>query len=401
MDDKLFDIFSKETDVPECVLRRVDETLEMIENSADADKSYEAIDRTGRKIKKAEKTTITLNTVGKRRSSQKKNWKRSLILSFEAVMVFGVAVFAAEKYMGISSFWDEMGNKMPEEAEVLIEKEPVQQEDGESILSYTVKEALCDKNSIQIVVEAAAKEKGKYFVIGQDMMDEDSVRNIGIESDKTVAEYAAEKGLTIVRAGVSFDFGSELGIRSAMGNYRHQEDDVLDFYSSAVKENQSKDLTVSCIGTATLPDAKSVDDVMRTNITFKLEDKSQGRSVTYVPEATADTENGNEQDGIITADGKVKILSVDIDESETTEYVSIHYIMLEKSESISLDVTDKDGNLWQISDLGGFAPITEVGEEGIWQFAYQKTDLPDKIGVRVYDYENDVKYEPVMMVMQK
>ena len=114
MDDKLFDIFSKETDVPECVLRRVDETLEMIENSADADKSYEAIDRTGRKIKKAEKTTITLNTVGKRRSSQKKNWKRSLILSFAAVMVFGVAVFAAEKYMGISSFGEEMGNKMPE-----------------------------------------------------------------------------------------------------------------------------------------------------------------------------------------------------------------------------------------------------------------------------------------------
>ena len=31
MDDKLFDIFSEETEVPECVLRRVDETLETIE----------------------------------------------------------------------------------------------------------------------------------------------------------------------------------------------------------------------------------------------------------------------------------------------------------------------------------------------------------------------------------
>ena len=30
MDDKLFDIFSEETEVPECVLRRVNETLEMI-----------------------------------------------------------------------------------------------------------------------------------------------------------------------------------------------------------------------------------------------------------------------------------------------------------------------------------------------------------------------------------
>ena len=35
MDNKLFDIFSEETEVPECVHRRVDETLEMIENSAE------------------------------------------------------------------------------------------------------------------------------------------------------------------------------------------------------------------------------------------------------------------------------------------------------------------------------------------------------------------------------
>ena len=38
MDDKLFDVFSEETEVPECVRRRVDETLEMIENSAESDR---------------------------------------------------------------------------------------------------------------------------------------------------------------------------------------------------------------------------------------------------------------------------------------------------------------------------------------------------------------------------
>ena len=46
MDDKLFDIFSEETDVPECVCRRVDETLEMIENSAWSDKAYRQEERT-------------------------------------------------------------------------------------------------------------------------------------------------------------------------------------------------------------------------------------------------------------------------------------------------------------------------------------------------------------------
>ena len=230
MDDKLFDVFSEETEVPECVRRRVDETLEMIENSAESHRGY-----------------------------QRKNWKRSLILTF------GATVFAAEKYIGISGFFQEVGNKMPEEAKGLIEKDPVQQEDGDSILTYTVKEALCDKNSVQVVVEVTAKERGKYLLAGQDTMNEDPVRNLGIESDKTIEEYAAEKGLTIVKVGASFDFDSDLGIETAVGNYRNLEDDVVDFYSSAAKTNESKNLTVSCIGTATLPDAKCVDDVMRTN----------------------------------------------------------------------------------------------------------------------------------------
>ena len=50
MDDKLFDVFSEETEVPECVLRRVDETLEMIENSAESDRGYQKEEKTGKVI---------------------------------------------------------------------------------------------------------------------------------------------------------------------------------------------------------------------------------------------------------------------------------------------------------------------------------------------------------------
>ena len=362
MDDKLFDVFSEETEVPECVLRRVDETLEMIENSAESDKGH-----------------------------QRKNWKRSLILTVAAVMAFGATVFAAEKYIGISGFFQEAGNKMPEEAKGMIEKDPVQQEEGDSILTYTVKEALCDKNSVQMVVEVTAKERGKYLLAGQDTMNEDPVRNLGIESDKTIGEYAAEKGLIIVKTGVSFDFNSDLGIETAVVDYRNLEDDVVDFYSSAVKTKESKDLTVSCIGTATLPDAKCVDDVMRTNITFQLEDKSQGKSVTYVP---VDGEG-------ITADGKVKILSADIEETEVGDYAKIHCIFLEEADSISLDVTDLEGNLWQLSDLGGSSEVAEVGKEATFQMSYQKTDLADEIGIRAYDCETNTAYEPVRMKLKE
>ena len=29
----------------------------------------------------------------------------------------------------------------------------------------------------------------------------------------------------------------------------------------------------------------------------------------------------------------------------------------------------------------------------------EKTDLPDEIGIRAYDYENSIAYEPVMLQM--
>lgn len=369
MDKRLYDIFSEDTEVPECVRNRIEDTLKGLEQ--------ENVTYLPQKIK----------------TRKRRNWKRSLLFSFAAVMAFGATVFAAEKYIGISDFFKQVGAEMPKEAENLVETQPVQQEDGDSIVTYTVKEALCDKNSVQVVMEVTAKERGKYLLVGQDLCDEDPVRNLGIESDKTVGEYAQEKGLTPVRIGASFDFDSDLGIDGAAGDYRSVEDDVLDVYTSAAKTNQSANLTVSCIGTAVLPDAKSVDDVMRTNITFQMEDKSQGRSVTYVPE------DGSE--GILAADGKIKILSVDIEESEIGEYVTVHYIPLEGAENMSIDVTDTDGTLWKLSTLGGYAPAPTSGQESTWNLAYQKTTLPDKIGLRLYNTETDNKYEPVIMEMQK
>ena len=95
MDDKLFDIFSEETEVPECVLRRVDETLEMIENSAKSDRGYQKEEKTGKVIN----GTDRMGKIGTR-----KNWKRSLILTFAAVMAFGATVFAAEKYIAFPVF---------------------------------------------------------------------------------------------------------------------------------------------------------------------------------------------------------------------------------------------------------------------------------------------------------
>ena len=388
MDDKLFDIFSEETDVPECVLKRVDKTLEMIENSAKSHKGDGQEDRTKTRIRKR---------------SAKKNWKRSLILTFAAVLAFGATVFAAEKYIGISSFFLSDGKQMPKEAQELVETAPVQQEDGDSIITYTVKEALCDKNSVQVVVEATAKERGKYLLIGSDFSEEDMVRDLGIESDKTIADYANDKGLTVVKVGASFDYNSDLGLISAVCQYQAEEDDVLCIYSSAKKENKSGSLMVSCVGTATLPDAKNVEEVMQTNITFQLEDKSQGTCVTYVSEdGEEDTSTADGEAGVVTAGGKIKILSVDVEQTEIANYVSVHYILLNGEFHFFLEATDAEGNPWTWSNIGsGGSPEPKIGQEAVWNLTYEKTELTDEIGIFAYDYENDVTYETLQMKLQK
>lgn len=85
--------FQKKQKCLECVLRRVNETLEMIENSAESNRGYQKEEKTGKVIN----GTDRMGKIGTR-----KNWKRSLILTFAAVRVFGATVFAAEKYIGIS-----------------------------------------------------------------------------------------------------------------------------------------------------------------------------------------------------------------------------------------------------------------------------------------------------------
>lgn len=83
------------------------------------------------------------------------------------------------------------------------------------------------------------------------------------------------------------------------------------------------------------------------------------------------------------------------------DYVTIHCIFLEECDSISLDVMDLNGNLWQLSDLGGGSEVAEVGKEATFQRSYQKTDLADEIGIRGYDYETNTTYEPVKMKLKK
>ena len=93
MDDRLFDVFTEDTDVPKCVQNRIDETLEMLESV-----NYENLENTGniseyKTMKSGERkeNAVVLAKAKRNESSAnsfrkhgKKKWKRSLVLSFAA-----------------------------------------------------------------------------------------------------------------------------------------------------------------------------------------------------------------------------------------------------------------------------------------------------------------------------
>ena len=85
MDDKLFEIFSGKTEVPEIVTDRIEAALNKIQEQQ-PDFGRDKI--------------ASFSPQGRSRKR-----RRVLILSFAAILILGVSVFAAEKYLGITDFW--------------------------------------------------------------------------------------------------------------------------------------------------------------------------------------------------------------------------------------------------------------------------------------------------------
>ena len=121
---------------------------------------------------------------------------KAAALVLAAVTLLGTGAYAAGKHFGILDFLRGNGNESampPVEAEELIV--PVAEEEQEKTeitegmaADYTVKEAMCDSESIYVVLEAKAKERGRYLFVPEDAIAEDPVRDFGIDSDMSVSE---------------------------------------------------------------------------------------------------------------------------------------------------------------------------------------------------------------------
>lgn len=373
MDKRLFDIFSEETEVPEVVTARIQETLQALEKQS----QDHAPDHTTVPFKKRKKI------------------KSRIVLVFAAAMLMGASVYAGERYFGIFEFlsgYGESAKKLSEQAEGMVETQIDQVQQGDSIADYEVKEALCDAGSIYAAVEVSAKERGKYLFVDTIAMEDDPVRNIGIESDMTISEYAASKDLLVAYVGVNFDFSSDMGVSSASVDFQSVEDDIMTVFVSAVKSNDDENMTVSCVGTIQLSNARTVEDIMRTEFCFQLQNKSTAQSYSFMPIQ----ESGQEA-----ADGRILLNSVEIQATDLQTYVYIHYTPKKDMEGIEFVITDEDGTVWESGFGYDQYPDPEDPKQRVVTLTYAKREIQEKIFLAVSDCLTESAYEPILLEMKE
>jgi hypothetical protein len=322
----------------------------------------------------------------KRKKSYCRAWRVAAAVAVLA-MVVPTSVYAAVQHWGIGDFFNIVNNTLTKEASELIERDVVQTEDKEGKegmpVDFKVKEALCDRGSVSIVLEAKVKEKGKYLLVDTMSLPSDPVSNLGIKEEKTIGEYAKDKGLQLLRIGHGFADSSDFSPSTYTLDSVLEDDGTMYLYLSAEKKGDDKDLDVA---------VKCEAEKYSTILNFKLQDKSSSRKASYAA-----------KEKIVLKDVKAVVTKVVVEKSDVNTYVNIYYRYPGKTEE---EILQDDGGLFfRIADSIGeerlgrwsqaFFDATGGRSEGDGLYScrlvYTGMELPEKFVLVAYDIENSEK----------
>lgn len=368
--DDMVNGLREEVEIPDSVWRGYTQTLERLPE------------------KKGSRSRRTKSAYGAKKRTKKAGGAsvlKAAVLVLAAVTLLGTGAYAAEKYFGILDFLRGSGNESavpPVEAEELIVTVPQngqdRKEDADGMpADYTVREAMCDSDSIYVVLEAKAKERGRCFFVPEDACGEDSVRNFGVDSDLSVEEYAASKNLEVKHVNAGIVNTDELGIAASAIYFQSVDDDVMDIMVECGKTQKEKTLDVVCTGIVWDESMTSMEDILRTEIRFTLEDISDSEAAAYVPAGTAKIPG---TDAVIE--------KAEVVQTKLGTYLEIIY----KREAddgfpgpcfrIAGGVTGTEHRI----RMGSGTEILENGEY-FWRLSLEKTEFGDSISLEAYDEE--------------
>ena len=323
----------------------------------------------------------------------RKNYRRAWrVVAAVAALAAAIpsVVYAATRYWGVGDFFADTGNTLPKGADNLIERDiAVQTQDKEygqeMPVDFEVKEALCDSGCVSIVLQAKAKEKGKYFLVDGNLNllenpASASVSCLGIDEDMTIGEYAKSKGLGLLFLECGFADEGIFASSAYSSDCVFVNNDTLEFYLEVRKENAIKDLDVAVecsVRGATV--GKSVSSTLN----FKLQDKSTSEKALYAAE-----------EKMVVKGTKAVVTKVTMERTEVHTYVKVYFSCpnKEKGDGIIFRMLDEKGERWKLFD--GTAEYLGDGKY-CCDLVCDNVEFPEKCILEAYDWlEMDVDKQP-------
>ncbi len=317
-------------------------------------------------------------------------WKTAAAAILLAIAL-PTGALAASHYFGLAGFFSESGHTLSEDADRLIEtkiEQSVPSGTSQDLpVTFSVKEALCDSGEINIVIEAKAAETGKYFLVPDWATDPDTdpVSDIlETQEDKTIAEYAREKGLELMFVNSGFHPDSSFKSSSSAYTCKSIKDDMLAMYISADRTNA--DTALDVVMTYTMQsesDRKAGMDVIKSTASFTLQDQSTLETTVYQAEGSGSVPEIN-----------AVVTNVTMSQTEIHTYVDIYYENpAAQLETDGLGFCIKDSSTGQEWNFSSGSGIEQTGDNTFHtRLVYDRSDLPQQCILEIKNiYEENIR----------
>lgn len=343
MDEKIRNIMKQESGIPDIVTKRMEDTFEHLAG-----------------MKKENKKNKMIYLF-------EHSYIKVAAITLVCILSLGTTAYAAVKYFGLMDFLGKAEITESESVEKITGETMAEQ--GYSVsneyVTYTLKEALVDKELIYMVVEVDPKSDS-YLLAMQDCSPEDSVMNLGIDgvTEGTVQEYADELGKELVLVGMALFKDEEL--ISCVHDAKGTKEGKLYYCITATNGFNVNELKLTFTGSARLSSGITMEDVRRCSLDITLKDYSSQEEKTYMPVMG----NGWEDSGF-------DLSTVEVKETELGIYATYVYKVeqLKENQYIGFVLSDTDGNKFDYMPyyVNGGEEILDNGYRKV-TYAYQKTE---------------------------
>jgi RNA polymerase sigma factor (sigma-70 family) len=220
-------------------------------------------------------------------------------------------------------------------------------------------------------------------------LPDDNMSNWSDITEVTAQEYATEKQLQIVNISGTITNDDELGIDSQSMDFYASDDDVMYIYVRCNKESSVKNFNVSWLATANIYSENiQFDDVVRSTITFTLEDISTLTQIEYLPNSS-------------NPDMQCEIIKAEIVQTEIGTYVDIYYTDTQQisNDGLTFRLIDSNGEAYQ--SVGGSGIIYQEDGLCMERIIMNKTNLDDTIIVEAFNCYDKAIYGRTEMSIEQ